>query len=79
MQSEIFVCQRVLSNLEEIKEKSKMFGKGTKATINYKVVERKVTKVTITEKVDMMKLGESAMFKAVVEGENLDNTSIIWE
>jgi hypothetical protein len=45
-------------------------GKGTKATINYKVVERKVTKVTITEKVDMMKLGESAMFKAVVEGEN---------
>lgn len=53
-------------------------GKGTKATINYKVVERKVTKVTITEKVDMMKLGESAMFKAVVEGENLDNKDIVW-
>ena len=53
-------------------------GKGTKATINYKVVERKVTKVTITEKVDIMKLGESAMFKAVVEGENLDNTNIVW-
>ena len=54
-------------------------GKGTKATINYKVVERKVTKVTITEKVGMMKLGESAMFKAVVEGENLDNKNIVWE
>ena len=53
-------------------------GKGTKATINYKVVERKVTKVTITEKVDMMKLGESAMFKAVVEGENLDNKNVVW-
>ena len=53
-------------------------GKGTKATINYKVVERKVTKVTITEKVDMMKLGESAMFKAIVEGVNLDNTNVVW-
>ena len=54
-------------------------GEGTKATINYTVVARKVNKVTITDKVDMMKLGESAMFKAVVEGENLDNTSVTWE
>ena len=53
-------------------------GEGTTATINYKVVERKVSEVKITEKVDVMKLGESAMFKAEVVGENLDNTNVVW-
>lgn len=54
-------------------------GEGTKATIKYTVVARTVSNITITEKVDVMKLGETAMFKAEVEGENIDNTSVIWE
>ena len=53
-------------------------GEGTTATINYRVVERTVSEVKITEKVDVMKLGESAMFKAEVVGENLDNTNVVW-
>ena len=53
-------------------------GEGTTATINYKVLARTVTGIIFTEKQDVMKLGESAIFKAEVKGENLDNTNVIW-
>ena len=53
-------------------------GEGTTATINYTVAARSVTEVKITEKQDVMKLGESAMFKAEVIGENLTNTKVVW-
>ncbi len=53
-------------------------GEGTTATINYTVAARSVTEVKITEKQDVMKLGETAMFKAEVVGENLNNTRVVW-
>ena len=53
-------------------------GEGTTATINYTVVGRSVSEVVITEKQDVMKLGEAAMFKAEVKGENLNNTNVVW-
>ena len=53
-------------------------GEGTTATINYTVAARTVTEVKITEKQDVMKLGESAMFKAEVIGENLNNIRVVW-
>ena len=53
-------------------------GEGTKATINYKVVARSVSFVRVEPHEIEMKLGATEQFTAHVEGENLNDTSVVW-
>ena len=54
-------------------------GKGTTATITYKVVSPKVTEVKITPSEDVVvKAGEELQLTAEVVGENLFSTDVVW-